>query len=397
MFNIKKKEKMKKFFNSLKWGAVALAAVFAVTSCSDSEGDEIKEYDVTVTLSYEGIEPAEVSNLVVKATSSKGVATVLDFTLLSDEVEVTLTAGTYTFSVTGDLTETTFLVAQISEDIYSNKTVVVPVTSQTQSTLVFKTIYQSSIGYYITDCYFEIVNNSDETQYLDQLIVLANGVVNLTAPNAWQSNGYENLYNCGSGYVVAFPGSGTDYPLEPGASVLVANTATAHVSGTYNMPDLSSASFEIYNPDGTGGDSDYAATNMDIIFANNIGAKYFGFGVNGIAICLSRPTAGSTAIEYGANAANQMTTPGTASDTKYLMIDTENVLDAVHMVAASNTTPYGFFLAQDDANPTTACTGWSGNVLIRKSEVVDGVTKYIDTNNSANDFLTEQPNPYITY
>ena len=77
------------------------------------------------------------------------------------------------------------------------------------------------------ESYFEIVNNSDEVQYLDNLILTA-PTGNQQTANAWQANGYEDLYACGQGSVVAFPGNGHDYPLQPGESVLIANDATNH-------------------------------------------------------------------------------------------------------------------------------------------------------------------------
>lgn len=383
---------MKNFFNVLKVFLLVSVSMIAFASCTNNEGEDIKSYSVNVSITLpEGVELSDISDLEVVGVGSS----VSDFTVDMDGAlskDVTLVAGSYKFTVTGKVTETTFVVGTANVDVYGEDVVAnVILVSQTQSSLIIKSIHHASVaGYYITDCAVEILNNSDEVQYLDQLMLAANTACNQTSANAWQANGYENLYSTGQAPVLAFPGSGQDYPLEPGASVWVVNTGIDHGDADNVRPDQSNADFELYNPEASGGDTDIASvTNMEIIFANNSGTKGWGFGVNGGAWMLARCPEGVTPSEYAADAANSMTTPGTTSESLYLIFNTVNILDAVFVVPSSNTTPYCYFLTQDDAAPATAATSWSGLGLRRKTEVVDGATKYVDTNNSANDFETD--------
>ncbi len=393
-------KKMKRIFNHAVCVCLSLAGLIATTSCTDNlSGGGIQNYNLEVSLDFGDIDTSEIYDFEAVVTSSSAEKTTLEFESFEDVALVeSLTAGTYTVSVSGRLSETMYIIGVKSIELYSDSQCEVSIATQTQSTIIFKTIHHASTGaYYISDCYFELVNNSDQVQYLDQLIIGAYTLSGTqTAENAWQAAGILDRYNASSCYTIAFPGNGTDYPLEPGESVLVANTATTHISEGYDLPDLASAPFEVFNPDQTGGDIDYEATNMDIIFSNNLGMKSFCFGINGGGFMIARCPEGVSPSEYGADPNNLMTTPNTTSETQYLMLNSENILDAVFITAASNTEPYLYFQAVDDAGYITAPTAWSGNVVMRKTESVDGVTKYVDTNNSSNDFETEVANPYIT-
>ncbi len=406
---------MNKFFKHAMCICLSVAALGTVVSCTEASEDEgIKSYSLEVSLDFGDIDITDLYDFEATVTSSTGSVTALEFESYDGVATVeALTAGSYTVSVTGQLTETEYIIGQESVELYSDSSVEVSIATQTQSAIIFKTIHHASSGfYYISDCYFELVNNSDEVQYLDQLMVGAYTLSGTqSAENVWQAAGILDRYNASSCYTIAFPGNGTDYPLEPGESVLVANTATTHyavkeqienedgsitVISTYDLPDLASASFEVFNDQQTGGDIDYEATNMDIIFSNTLGMKSFGFGINGGGYMIARCPEGVTPAEYGADPDNIMTTPNSTSETQYLMFNSENLLDAVFIVSQTNTEPYLYFQAIDDAGYVRAPTAYSGDVVMRKTETVDGVTKYVDTNNSTNDFNTDVANPYIT-
>ena len=65
-----------------------------------------------------------------------------------------------------------YLSGSTSVDLYANTPVTVNLQKVMQSSLIFKTIHNSgSKQYYMHESYFEIVNNSDEVQYLDNLIL----------------------------------------------------------------------------------------------------------------------------------------------------------------------------------------------------------------------------------
>ena len=96
--------------------------------------------------------------------------------------------------------------------------------------------------------YFEVYNNADTVLYLDGVLFTANPFVYeysvplpcpVTAPVRTDSTG---VY---VGHAVAFPGSGTDYPIGPGEVRTVAYTAIDHTQLHPSLNDLSNADFEI--------------------------------------------------------------------------------------------------------------------------------------------------------
>lgn len=115
------------------------------------------------------------------------------------------------------------------------------------SPLVFKEIYYcGSPKRYFRDQFYEIYNNSDETQYLDGIFfaTLHPGKATTKAPVWPAEDGEKYVY---SDRIWKFPGSGREYPLQPGESCVVAQFAANHQLKQYNPQspiDGSSADFE---------------------------------------------------------------------------------------------------------------------------------------------------------
>ena len=85
-----------------------------------------------------------------------------------------------------------------------------------------------------------------------------------------------------------------------------------------------------------------------------------------------------------------MTMPNSSGSMLYLMLPSKYLLDAVEIFNADETTHYHTLLAQDDSG-SALVTGWSGKSIRRKvTRVENGRAYYQDTNNSTNDFLTDQ-------
>ncbi len=96
--------------------------------------------------------------------------------------------------------------------------------------------------------YFELYNNSDTTVYLDGMLVL----------QAWPFHNDNERRGCAEQttfrtdpegiwflWATQFPGQGTDYPLTPRSTALVALDALDHSVVHPVLPDLSNADFEI--------------------------------------------------------------------------------------------------------------------------------------------------------
>lgn len=101
---------------------------------------------------------------------------------------------------------------------------------------------------YTTDAYIEIFNNSDEVAYIDGKYL---GLAESVSPAAYPAK--ENPDSIYLRQVCRFPGSGQDYPVEPGHSILIAaKSARNHTESAATSVDLSQADFEVKTMDGSG-------------------------------------------------------------------------------------------------------------------------------------------------
>jgi hypothetical protein len=146
------------------------------------------------------------------------------------------------------------------EDFNTNIYVEPSVTGQ----LVLSEIYYNGsppqspyyIPQYFHDQFTEIYNNSDEVVYLDSIII-----ADLDYGHADE----DCIYTI---HAYMFPGSGKDYPLDPGEFVIVAQDAIDHTVVVPSSVNLSQADFEYYVTDK--GDVD----NPDVLNMVRIHHKY---------------------------------------------------------------------------------------------------------------------------
>lgn len=386
---------MKNLTSKLLAMALILGA-FAFTACSDD--DEVKKWNVSVSLNLEdGLTASNLQNLQLTATNARGKAQVITLDA-NGNATTTLAQGVYTFSLSGDavgdeIVDNATVTGLAEASVYADAAVKIDVNLVIPSTLIFKTLsHVGPYAYYVKASWFEIVNNSDEVQYLDN-VILASSLAGQSQPNAWQAAGITDKYPMGNGAaVLAFPGNGTDYPLQPGESIIVASDACNHRDSTGNelAPDLSNADWEVYL-DYNSQEVDNPAPNLKWIFTNNRYMAIWGLGVISRCYMLAKLPDGVTPEAFIADPANLSTTPGTTSTTQYVMIPSAYVLDAVDVWNASSTEHYGFFLPKDDKQGVLCSDMYSGKVERRKvAKIVNGRKYYKDTNNSAEDFLNNQ-------
>ncbi len=385
---------MKNLASKLLVAALLLVGSAAFFSCNNDDDVKIKSYPMEVKFALnDGLAWNNITDAKLIVSNDKGLH---DTISIKGDTTITFVQGQYNFVVTGKVKDeaAAYVQGTAGANLFQNATVNVALSKVVRSSLIFKAIYTTGGKQgYMKDGYFEIVNNSDEVQYLDGLILSAPAGKQQNK-NAWQANGFEDLYACGQGQVLAFPGSGHDYPLQPGQSVLIANDGANHkdLAGAGNhCPDLSKADWEVYLSY-VNGEIDYPAKNLDVIFVNNKYMKAFGLGFFGRAYVLARLPQGMTPEAFAADHSNIRKEPGNAAATmEYLVIPSKYVLDAVDIWDAQTTNHYPTFLAKDDAEGVLASKAWEGKCVRRKvTKVVNGRAYYQDTNNSANDFLNNQ-------
>ena len=383
---------MKRLFTILSIVAVAVTAVLS-TSCN-KEGTA-KKFTLTVNITLpEGV--AEVSDIVAEAAKGNNV-TPLEVVKANNAItaSASLPQGDYKVSVNGGISSAKKAVGAAEVSLYEDQTITVALAVASASPIIIKAVqYTPGKMAYIqplSDTWIELVNNSDEVQYLDQ-ILLFGGMGRQTKPNAWQANGFENLYGgVTQSPVYAFPGSGTDYPLQPGESVVIANAPINHTAqgeGFENCADLSKADWEFYGSYNAK-DTDYEGIpNMELVVAFFTSQLNWGQNFFGWAGLIAKLPAGITPAQYAANPENVMTTPGTTSSLQYLMIPSEYVLDAIDVWEADAEEHYPTFLPIDDAEGILGPAAWSGQGVRRKvTKIENGRAYYKDTNKSSADFI----------
>lgn len=374
---------------ALLFAAGALLGTGCSSSSEDDGGSSSSKFALTVNVTApDGYTTEQIPELSVTAVNSdKEVEYTETISAGTSSVTFDVVSGQYQVTVSGRYSATVTFTGATTANVYADAATTVALSEVYKSPLVFKEIYNTSYLYKLNDTYMEIVNNSDEVQYLDQVIL--GQITSLSAQNTWvdESGAVLNKYPI-YGVVAAFPGTGKDYPLQPGESVVVANDATKWEDAGI---DLTNANWECYVANATMADTDYDAPNLDIVYnlenQRRLGAGFFGGGV-----VMAKLPDGVTPAAFAAESSNYMTEPNKAGATQlYFMIPSEYLLDAVELFSSSSSDRYHTLLARDDAG-YALCTGWSGKSIRRKvTKVENGRAYYQDTNNSTDDFLTEQP------
>lgn len=375
-----------------------IGGLVSFTACNPTDKNELDAKNTTIakhelTIHFnlnDGLALDNLSHLQLIVKNDKGMNDTLQ---VKEGDKLSLIQGQYALTVTGKVIDeaAAYVQGTAQIDLFANKTADITLHKVLQSPIIFKTIYTSGAKEkYLNDSFFELVNNSNDVQYLDGLILSAPQGIQ-KGQNPWQANGFESLYACGQGTVIAFPGSGKEYPIQPGESVIIANDAANHkeLSGGENKcPDLSKAQWDIYIS-AAKGDIDYPARNMKIIFHNNTNMKAFGIGLFGRAYILARCPEGVSVEDFAANPSNLMTTPKTTSKMQFLMIPSKYVLDAVDVWSSKDITNYPTFLPKDDAQGVVQAAANKGKCVQRKVLKTErGRVYYKDTNNSSADWDT---------
>ncbi len=271
------------------------------------------------------------------------------------------------------------------------------------SPLVFKEIYYSGSRTpanktYYADQFHEVYNNSIDVQYLDGLCI---GVLQPSSSSAspWKDDNGDLMPLLPINFMAwRIPGNGTDYPLQPGQSIVIAQDGINHMkdpSGNPNSPvDMSNADWETYF-DLSGKDTDSPSVpNLQMMWANTASMYDWLHSTSGSAVILFKIPGDWQ--EFVDNPDNLMTRPGSTSSTKYLVIPKSYVIDAVECVK-SETKNYKRLPNDLDAGYIYCSGSYSKESIRRKvKEIKNGRVIYRDTNNSSEDFVVNTtPTPWV--
>ena len=258
--------------------------------------------------------------------------------------------------------------------------------------LVFKELYYCGSpppggGIYFRDQFYEIYNNSEEMLYVDGLCIaiIYSNLASANQPN-W------NIENQGN-YVFLYqawqlPGNGTEYPLEPGESIIICQWATNHItsiSGNPNSLDLSSGEFEAIIPGVTNAImTDGPPINMKLVFNSQSNMLQWLTTVNGAAFVIFFPDA-------TVNFSTPITQVGASA--RGVPVPVKMIVDAVECVTNAASVQQKRVPLKLDAGAIYVSGQYVKESVARKIEetTADGRHIYQDTNNSTEDFEVQKP------
>lgn len=390
---------------------IPLAALLVMGACKKDDDDVASYNTLTVTLSYpDGITQADITTSSVTATNVQTGA---------KEQLAESGAGTFTIKLTGGeyminasaFTDNKIMNASKQISIYNNMDIEIGLKGAILNDgFVFKEVYYNMVKVnnkpYTQDQFFEIYNNSDQVQYLDNCILARlQGTQGTARVTQWvtSENGTEimDIYALES-YVVAFVGNGTKYPVNPRESVLIAATAINHnaETGGVSPVDLTNADYEVNISDYKSDTDNPAVPDMTIVTKSSSATpNFFGLPYTGNALILAQLPAGMTMDSYINDRSNYRTIPWQTVNTyEFLTVPQEYVLDGINIVNSNESKRIVRLRPEVDNGIIFMASDYAGKSIRRKVKEItpDGKVVLKDTNNSSEDFLSDQtPTPGI--
>jgi len=436
-----------------------LTAVIALSSCGEDDdfgGAALQSVPFAVNLKYDDEtfngQAVAQGNVILKNTNTGDTYTLE--TNASGVANFTeILPGTYDVTATKTLTNTefnavfgympstesvTFNGAQGQVLVNANvSATTIELKSARIGDLVIKQISyagsHATQGAVFRDQFIEIYNNSNEIIYADGLyIAQLYGKTSTTTSSFTLSNGqfdWSQSLNMTSGssantnyvyadYVFKIPGNGTQYPIQPGESIVLAQSAINHKAPltsntgtpiTIQNPDLtvdlSTADFEAYLGDFrvSLGETVYlydiqnpAVPDMEIAYWGRE-----GFANNNKDMILDSNGRDSFVIFRADNFSTypNFTDPSVTTvintSTYFVQIPISTIIDGVDLQHYSpNSQRPKMLPSQIDASFINTDAAYNSQAVIRKTKTtVDGRIILEDTNNSANDFVKRKAEP----
>ncbi len=373
------------------------------------ENGEVKPVGFTVTVSYpESYKDQLAAGAAVTVTNTVTNVTEKVTTNASGVATFgTLIPGTYQIAVSRDLSASeglaqtgieseVFLNASVSNYVLSpdGGNVEIRLKGSPVGGLVLKEIYYSgSPSFYYYDQFYEIYNNSTDTLYADSLCI-GDVVGNPYLSASSKPSGF--LSDAGHIYFINIwmvPGTGKTYPIAPGKSIIIAETAMNHKTDPAGNPEspvnlgTPVGDFETYY-ETSGRDTDNPAVpNMIQVYVATPTMFDWLTTVFGPSIAIFRHPDPASLPRF--------TEPGSTSTRTYPQLPVAHVIDAVDAVSNENASAFKRLPAALDAG-FTFCSGSYVKESVRRKvkTTLNGRRILQDTNNSTQDFeVLKTPTP----
>ena len=375
-------------------------ATFAVNVPADLTDGALQNIELTLVNMQTG------EKTVVKTFTLKEKQYVADVTLNIGSYNVEMTAkATYKFD--NKTLETRVRAEQhnigISENIATNKITLLPEVYNTTEGFVISEVFFTQMlttegKPYIYGQYVIITNNSDKTLYADSLVFIQSADVS-SLKHDYKQDFRNHSMLAGSLYMI--PGTGKDVPVAAGKSIVLALNAEDHSKVVPHGPDLSKANFEIYDIVNHPRikDNDNTAPNLETWFKESatISILHSG-GVETYALGRIPVSKEAYMKDYQYDAVYTFKFKDFMKDMtkKGYLIPNSWIIDAVNL-GMKNEYKWNLVSPKLDAGFTYCLEALKdktayGTAVIRRME--NG--KYVDTNNSTNDFIPKTTPSLLT-
>ena len=394
---------MKKFFIAI------LAAIAAITMVScEEKGPEAITISVNVDESgLEGVSSPETYQIaltnfstaeVMTANTENGVA-VFEGVLpgiYKVTASATVTEGAFSFTLTG--------AADKAEFLSEGDKLTLQISAVKEAALIFKEIYYSGckIGdgewdTYFRDQFYEIYNNSNETVYADGLC-LAETKFSKDTDFSFKlivdiPNADDYVY---TQKVWQLPGDGTQYPIQPGESIVIAQWGTNHTDPSLtngkSPVNLKGADFEAFVKAISMGSitlTDEAAINMNLVSnALPYMPPMWLTPVSGTRYIIFKPSSPIRTSDF----LKPTNVEGTLEN--LIEIKISDIIDGVEAIENEKRLETLGLPDVIDAGAiyVSAPGSYTGESISRKikEKLEDGRIIYQDTNNTTNDFVVNK-------
>lgn len=387
----------------------AMATGFTVTSCSsdDDFGVTAKQNGV-LTLNFTGENITEYTNLEVEIMEIN-TKTIIKETLKKENAHSFEVAyGSYKITVNG-------VVIASNEEVRAAGTGQTDITSAVKNLTIplfvkkfhedfiieevfFAGVKTSDNKNYNSSRYFKITNNTNKILFADQLIIGQSEFLTTDDKNPTPYN--KNLSFPVKG-VMVLPGSGNQYPVQPGDFIVIADNAINHKQNTSTAYDLHNADFEFPSTKNTslGQVDNPSVPNADIIFTKMGFNDMFYLHNRGFeSYVIARFPVGENKNSFLSkykydytyvNSAGAVKPESTYAIPNSWIIDAEN--NSVPTKFIHTLTAPGIDSGWTSVGATDSDANRYGKSVRRKTvgTMTNGKNLYMDTNNSTNDFTKD--------
>ncbi|PID88449.1 MAG: hypothetical protein CSB06_00120 [Bacteroidia bacterium] len=256
-------------------------------------------------------------------------------------------------------------------------------------------LYPGTNKKYMSDSFFEIYNNSDQTLYADGLCIGESAIKTAHILENFSPDIRGEAVPIRIAYRI--PGSGTDYPVAPGETFVFCDVAINHKEKNENSVDLSQADFEWYDNDKR--DTDIPEVpNMEQLVKHTSAKVWKPFSRGQHSYILFRVPNTTTADDFLASHSFDytFTFKGEVKERHVSKVSNAEVIDAVEC-----STPSAFewkALSPSLDLMWTHCgdnddSRFSHSMKRKIEKTKEGRILLQDTNNSEEDFIATAANP----